>query len=110
LGRKSENLSKYWGSGTCSVKDRIQKTVFPKGLVIDPQNRTYRTNNINTLFEITNRFTKNKEGDKKEKVGENTDLSWEVAGNLEISNLLEDFYKVVDLYDFIAEDSRVHQT
>ncbi len=44
------------------------------------------------------------------KAGENTGLSCQVAGNLEISNLLEDFYKVVDLYNVIAEDSLIHQT
>ena len=76
----SENLSKYWGSGSCSIKNRIQKTVFPKGLVIDPQNRTYRTKNINAVFDITNRLSGDNKGTKKEKVGENTDLSWEVAG------------------------------
>ena len=76
----SENLSKYWGSGNCSIKDRIQKTVFPKGLVVEPQNRTYRTNNINAVFEITNRFTEVKECNEKKKVGVYTDLSWEVAG------------------------------
>jgi hypothetical protein len=30
--------------------------------------------------------------------------SFVVAGNIEISNILEDFYKVVDVYDFITED------
>lgn len=76
----SENLSKYWGSGSCSIKNRIQKTVFPKGLVIDPQNRTYRTKNINTVFVLTNRFSEDNKGSKKEKAGENTGQSYQVAG------------------------------
>jgi len=30
--------------------------------------------------------------------------SFQVAENLELSNLLEDFYKVVELYDYIEND------
>ena len=31
-----QNISKYWSSGNSQTKDRIQKVVFPDGLVIDP--------------------------------------------------------------------------
>ena len=76
----SKNLSKYWTSGDLTTKERIQKTVFPSGLVIDPLNRTYLTKNINTLFRVTSSNSNKKESIETKKVGENTDLSCNVAG------------------------------
>lgn len=76
----SENLSKYWSSGNCSTKERIQKVVFPKGLVVDPKKRSYRTKDMNPIFDIIKGLSDNYEGDKKEKVSISTDLSSKVAG------------------------------
>lgn len=83
----SKNLSKYWESGDLETKERIQKTVFPSGLVIVPQKRSYLTKNMNALFELTNSISTDNEDEIKKKVGENTDLSCQVAGAaLHISN------------------------
>ena len=76
----SQNLSKYWSSGDCTTKERIQKTVFPNGLVINPKNRTYRTKNMNALFDITKGLSSDWEDVEIEKVSISTDLSFEVAG------------------------------
>ena len=45
-----KNISKTWSSGDLSVQDKIQKLVFPEGLVIDPKNREYRTTKVNSIF------------------------------------------------------------
>ena len=76
----SENLSKYWGSGNSSTKERIQKTVFPKGLVIDTKKRIYRTKDMNPIFNITKGLSDNYDSGEIEKVSISTDLSFKVAG------------------------------
>ncbi len=53
----SENLSKYWSFGFCIIKNFLQKTMFPKGLVNKPENRAYRTKNTSSLFNIINRYS-----------------------------------------------------
>ena len=45
-----KNISKHWASGGFSIKNKIQKLVFPDGLVIDSENRQYRTKKINLVF------------------------------------------------------------
>ncbi len=76
----SQNLSKYWAMGSYPIKDRIQRAVFPRGLVIVPEKRQYLTKDINRFMLIRPRKSRDSEGAKKEKVGENTDLSYLVAG------------------------------
>lgn len=76
----SQNLSKYWASNDYPVKDRIQRTVFPKGLVIDPKNRTYLTKNMNELFVLIRSISTDTEGVEMKKASKNTGLSLEVAG------------------------------
>ena len=46
----SQNLSKRWSLGNYPVKDKIQRAVFPQGLVINPEKREYLTKDINKLF------------------------------------------------------------
>jgi site-specific DNA recombinase len=43
----SKNLNKHWTLGDYSVKDKIQRAVFPEGVFIDPVKREYLTININ---------------------------------------------------------------
>lgn len=74
------NISKYWGSGDFNTKDRIQKVVFPEGLVIDPENRTYLTNNINTIFHLTNCISEGKDVNIKKLPTNNDEESYQVAG------------------------------
>jgi len=46
----AKNISKYWSSGDMHTKSRIQKLVFPEGVVINPENRQYRTKKVNMIF------------------------------------------------------------
>ena len=64
-----QNISRYWDSGTLESKQRIQKVVFPHGIVLNPKNRSYLTNNMNCLFLITITNSENNENwDKKKSV------------------------------------------
>ena len=76
----SQNLSKHWAYGAYPVKDRIQRAVFPEGVIINPEKRQYLTKNINKLFLIRPAKSRDTEGTETKKVGENTDLSYQVAG------------------------------
>ena len=52
----SQNVSKYWLSGNLDIRRRIQKLVFPDGLVLDTQKRQYLTSKINALFSAKQAF------------------------------------------------------
>ncbi|MCF8345988.1 MAG: recombinase family protein [Bacteroidales bacterium] len=76
----TQNVSKYWSSGTLNHKQRIQKLVFPEGIHIDTKKRQYLTSKINLLFREKRVFIGNTEGDKKEKPTEIGGSSSLVAG------------------------------
>ena len=81
----TQNVSKYWASGNLDQRQRIQKLVFPEGLVIDTEKRQYRTSKVNALFSVKRVFIRDTEGDEKEKPTEIGGLSSLVAGVDEIS-------------------------
>ena len=85
-----------------TTKERIQNVVFPHGLVIDPQSRTYLSKNTNTLFSITNRLSVDEGLVMKKQVSILTDRSFEAAGRVELSNLLEDYYLLAGVFDKLA--------
>jgi site-specific DNA recombinase len=62
----SNNLSKYWVSGDINTKLRIQKTIFPTGLVIDAKNRQYLTKEVNSIFARIPDLSRETEGQKKD--------------------------------------------
>lgn len=99
----SQNLSKHWASNVYAVKDRIQRTVFPKGLVIDPKNRTYLTKNMNELFVLISSISADTEGAENEKASISASLSYQVAGTDELSNIIEDYHLVVNLHNYLKE-------
>jgi site-specific DNA recombinase len=76
----SNNMSKYWASGDINTKLRIQKTIFPSGLVIDAKNRQYLTKEVNAIFERIPDFTGDTEGQKKDAPSNLPDASCLVAG------------------------------
>ena len=76
----TQNISDYWKHGCIENKIRVQKLVFPSGIVIDPKKRQYRTSEINSVFSIIASISKDSEEDIKEKVSISTDLSSLVAG------------------------------
>jgi len=61
----SQNASKYWVSANLDNKRRIQKLVFPAGLVIDTAKRQYLTSNVNVLFVAKRSFSRHPEAENK---------------------------------------------
>ena len=76
----SQNVSKYWLSGSLDLKRRIQKLVFPGGLVLDTQKRQYLTSKINSLFSAKQAFISLSEEAKKRIPIKNDEDSEVVAG------------------------------
>ena len=46
----ARNIHYYWDSSDLETKLKLQKTVFPKGLVIIPSHRGYLTRHVNYFF------------------------------------------------------------
>jgi len=61
----SQNIHNYWHLGSLDVKKKIQKLVFPEGIVIDTTNRTYLTSNVNSFFIAKSKFMRSSEGIKE---------------------------------------------
>jgi site-specific DNA recombinase len=76
----SKNLSNIWVSGEYETKLSVQKLLFPEGIVIDPEDRTYRTSNLNPIFGLIHSFTGDNDSGNKKRTGRNTDPSCVVAG------------------------------
>jgi len=45
-----ENLHEIWASGNVRVRERIQKLVFPEGILYDKEKDAFRTDKINSIF------------------------------------------------------------
>ena len=83
----SRNLSKIWVSGEYETKLSLQKLLFPEGIVIDPNDRTYRTSNMNPIFRLIHSFTGGKDDSNKKRTSKNTSPSCVVDNSFEISNI-----------------------
>ncbi len=63
----SQNIHKHWQLGNLEIRQKIQKMVFPEGIILDTTNRTYLTRKVNSLFHAKSQFMRTS-GDKKEKL------------------------------------------
>ena len=75
-----QNISDYWKKGSIENKLRVQKLVFPSGIVIDPKKRQYRTKNINSVFTVIASISKDEDTKTKNSSSELNDESCLVAG------------------------------
>ncbi|HEY5689544.1 MAG TPA: hypothetical protein VIS27_14660 [Yeosuana sp.] len=95
----TQNISNYWNHGSIENKIRLQKLVFPSGIVINPQNREYQTNEINSVFTLISSISSDKGSKNKNASSELDDASGLVAERLGLSNLNEFitvFIKVIE--------------
>jgi site-specific DNA recombinase len=76
----TKNLSKYWIQSDVNMKIRIQKMVFPDGIVIDAKNRQYLTQKVNSIFAKIPYLSEDTEGQKKNASSNLPDASFLVAG------------------------------
>jgi len=80
-------MSNIWVSGEYETKLSVQKLLFPEGIVIDPEDRTYRTSNLNPIFGLIHSFTGGNDDANKKRTSSNTDPSCVVDNSIEISNI-----------------------
>lgn len=59
------NISNSWDSGDLEIKSKLQKLIFPKGIVLDPINKQYRTKVINSVFVQISNISRAPEDKKK---------------------------------------------
>jgi site-specific DNA recombinase len=77
----ARNVQQYWASSDLESKIKIQKTVFPNGLVIVPSQRRYLTRNVNDFFRRITLFSRALNWSKTKKVAIADDFSFLVAGD-----------------------------
>jgi site-specific DNA recombinase len=53
-----QNMSEYWTKGCLDIKRRIQRLVFPSGILYNPENRQYLTPEVNQLFVVTSELSR----------------------------------------------------
>ncbi len=63
LVEMAKNLNKMWLKGGLDTKISIQNLVFPDGIFVDPEKRTYRTKNMAKIFDLMSSLS----GDYSEK-------------------------------------------
>ena len=70
-----------------SLNYHFQKLLFLEEIIIDANNRTYRTSNLNPTFRLIHSFTGGNDSGNKKRTGINTDPSCLVDNSFEISNI-----------------------
>jgi len=76
----SQNIHKSWQLGTLEEKRKIQKLVFPEGIVVDTTKRTYLTSKVNSLFLAKSQFKRTSGGINKKLPIKSDEESSLVAG------------------------------
>ena len=76
----TKNISENWGSGDYQFKTKLQKLMFPHGIVIEPENRQYRTSKVNQIFLLTSSISRDSEQKAKNPSTELVNGSCLVAG------------------------------
>ena len=86
------------------VKKKIQKMVFPEGIVVDTTYRTYLTSNVNSLFLAKSQFMRSSEGIKEKLPIKNDEESSIVDKRFELSNynLIKDMEKIIRLEEVLT--------
>ena len=75
-----QNINKTWGSGNIYIKKRIQKAIYPKGIVVSQKKGLHRTYFLNPIFKLATAIAKDTEGQKKDEPSDLPDSSAVVAG------------------------------
>ena len=76
----AKNVSNYWAFSPLEDKLRLQKLMFPSGIVIDPIKRQYRTTKVNSVFSIIASISSDRESKSKNAPSDSDDASCLVAG------------------------------
>jgi site-specific DNA recombinase len=76
----ARNIQYYWDSSDLPTKLRLQKAVFPEGLVVNPSNRRYLTCPMNHFVRVIPLISKGYEGTENKKTAISDGFSSLVAG------------------------------
>ena len=76
----STKLAPAWASSDLTQKYTLQKLMFPEGILYDRQKHTYRTNRVNSVFEVIACVSKELGQKKCGQRKKNFQLSASVAG------------------------------
>ena len=76
----SKKIHKYWQLGSLDEKRKIQKMVFPEGIVINTKKRRYLTLKVNSLFLAKSQFIRTSGGANKKLPIKSDEESSLVAG------------------------------
>ena len=81
------NIHNYWMLANVDNKKRIQKLVFPNGLILDAKNRQYLTSKVNELFVVNTSFSNEYMGKEKGLITDKSEKSSTVVLPDKVSNL-----------------------
>ena len=71
----SLNLATEWASSDIGHKERLQKLVFPEGIIYDKENRAFRTEKVNSVFCVIASLTSISGKNEKRQTGVDSCLS-----------------------------------
>jgi hypothetical protein len=79
--------------------------VFPGGFYIDPVNRQYLTDKVNSIFRLIVELPRSSEGGKKKFPAENSEESDSVHLTDQLSNfgIIPDYLKVIDFVEEMGD-------
>jgi len=101
-----QNISKIWVSMPLDAKRRLQKLVFPRGLVLDTEKRKYLTKDYNKFFELIRCFSDDFGVKENGLSSKKTEKSVSVAGIPSISNqFISDFLEIAQVADFLNDNN-----
>ncbi len=65
----SVRLATEWLSSDIDRKEKLQKLMFPDGIVYDKKNGVFRTDRVNSVFELIASLTSDIDENKKRQTG-----------------------------------------
>lgn len=94
----SSEVATVWASGDVQYKERLQKLVFPQGIIYDRKNRAFRTPKVNSVFSLIASLSSVSGGSKNRQTADDGGLSNSVIPLVQNSNhFIEDLKKLADL-------------
>ena len=71
----SLKLATVWASGSVSTKEKLQKLVFPEGIIYDKEKGAFRAPKMNAVFELMSGLKRVSDKKERRQKGVDSDLS-----------------------------------
>ncbi len=71
----SLKLATVWASGSVGTKEKLQKLVFPEGIIYDKEKGAFRTPKVNAVFELMSSLTRVSDKKERQQKGSDSNLS-----------------------------------